>query len=859
MPRTNADDPLRITDPEPSAAAPGRGVTADVAATSSVVAGRHPVLTRAAAAVLALAVGTTTSSLKYLDAEQPIGIARAGSPPAAAQSAKAEATTPVELTLVAAKPHVDPFLNVVLDVVFTDPAGGEKKVPAFWSGKDQWKVRYASPVVGVHRWRSTCSAADDSGLHGIEGKVEITPYTGTNPLYRHGPLRVAKDHRHFEHSDGTAFLWLGDTWWKNLCERMSWEGFQELAADRKAKGFNVVQIVCGPYPDEGLMEASWENEGGKPYLNREFTRINPSYFEYADRRIKHLVDTGLVPAIVGGWGRADCDGLKMAGVEGIKRHWRNLIARYGAYPTVWIIGGESGGPKWTEVARYVQQTDPFHHPSTMHPAESGRTAVTDETVLDFDMLQTGHGDWEAARGAIPKLKAAYDRKPPMAALIGECCYEGHMQTAFADQQRYVFWGSMLSGAAGHTYGAAGVWHASVEGDPGVSYYGHVFDWTTWKEGMSYPGSTQLGLGKKLLEKYPWWRFEPHPEWVSPGLFAAGIPGKVIFVYIPKRGIYKWDGITVKNLRPGVRYAAFFYDPASGRCFDQGIVTTTGSWDSPGVPSPQDWVLVMQALNLGDPVNHKDVAANEAVSGQLKPPGAAFARVTGPGWLTIKPDGSFTGKPAEFDSGVNSWVVSVTKGDGAPTFIELQIKVIGTSIFAENFNSYSGTQNAVQWQSGQKVAHSGTVAGWTKAGEHSVHAVDRANRAGRSNPQNWAVMIFQDNVITSGAFAANTSGQVYRIDFEASPAVYAASNSEQATQAGDELLIEILRGDDRVLASHRHSPGAWTGTLAFAAGSFQYTGDGSGDVRLRIKPAGPQTSGRFHGAIDNIIVRKAAVR
>jgi hypothetical protein len=48
-------------------------------------------------------------------------------------------------------------------------------------------------------------------------------------------------------------------------------------------------------------------------------------------------------------------------------------------------------------------------------------------------------------------------------------------------------------------------------------------------------------------------------------------------------------------------------------------------------------------------------------------------------------------------------------------------------------------------------------------------------------------------------------------------------------------------------------------MAFAADGFQYTGDGSGDVRLRIKPVGPQTSGRFHGAIDNIIVRKAADR
>jgi len=37
---------------------------------------------------------------------------------------------------------------------------------------------------------------------------------------------------------------------KGLCQRLTWEGFQQLTADRKAKGFTVVQIVCGPYPDE---------------------------------------------------------------------------------------------------------------------------------------------------------------------------------------------------------------------------------------------------------------------------------------------------------------------------------------------------------------------------------------------------------------------------------------------------------------------------------------------------------------------------------------------------------------------------------------------------------------------------------
>jgi len=193
-----------------------------------------------------------------------------------------------EVSFRAEKPHANPFVDVVLDVVIADPEGTERKVPAFWAGGDTWKVRYASPVVGIHRYRTECSDAEDAGLHGVEGEIDIVPYTGDNPLYRHGPIEVAADSRHFAHADGTPFFWLGDTWWKCLCKRMTWGGFQELTADRKAKGFTVVQIVCGPYPDEDAFEDQWENEGGKPYLDLPFTQANPAYFDYADRRAARL-------------------------------------------------------------------------------------------------------------------------------------------------------------------------------------------------------------------------------------------------------------------------------------------------------------------------------------------------------------------------------------------------------------------------------------------------------------------------------------------------------------------------------------------------------------------------------------------
>jgi hypothetical protein len=68
-------------------------------------------------------------------------------------------------------------------------------------------------------------------------------------LFKHGPIRVAADRRHFEYADGTPFFWLGDTWWMGLSHRLHFpDEFAQLAADRKAKGFNVIQIVAGLIP-----------------------------------------------------------------------------------------------------------------------------------------------------------------------------------------------------------------------------------------------------------------------------------------------------------------------------------------------------------------------------------------------------------------------------------------------------------------------------------------------------------------------------------------------------------------------------------------------------------------------------------
>jgi len=502
-----------------------------------------------------------------------------------------------ETSFTSARKYDNPFQDVQVDVLFRS---GDQQwlVPAFWTGGDKWTVRFAPPVQGDYTFQVKCSDPANQAMNAAAQPLRVTAYKGDNPLLKHGFLRVSADKRHFEHADGTPFLWLGDTWWKGLCKRMTWEGFQELTADRKAKGFNVVQIVCGPYPDENMMEERWENEGGKPYTTRDFSVVNPTYFEYADRRIKHLVDAGIVPVIVGGWGRPQGGGnstIAQVGLDGYKRHWRNLVARYGAYPTVWLVGGEAsdGQGPWSQLAQYLKDTDPYRHILVYHAPGHPRKEIKDNSMFDFDMVAIGHDGIATVNATFANMKSCLEASPKRPVLCGEACYEGHMQTNFQDIQRHMFWMYMLSGAAGHTYGAAGIWHASVEGDPGIE---PIYDWTTWKEGMTYPGSTQLGLAKKLLEQYPWSRFEVHPEWAEKDCFAAGIPGKVRLIYQPKRGIYNWKGTIVKELEPNVRYSAFYFDPATGRRFDQGAVKApSGEYKVPRLPSPQDWVLVIENI------------------------------------------------------------------------------------------------------------------------------------------------------------------------------------------------------------------------------------------------------------------------
>ena len=525
------------------------------------------------------------------------------------------------------KTYQDPFNEVELDVIFTGPQGAEQRVPAFWAGDNIWRVRFAEQNPGTYCYTTVCSDTANTDLHGLSGEVKVLPYEGDNPLYKHGPIQVAADRRHFEHTDRTPFLWLGDTWYMGLCNRLDWpKSFQSLVIDRVEKGFNTAMIVAGLYPDMGPFDPRGANEAGFPW-EEENTRINPSYFDMADRRITYMVDSGIVPCIFGCWGFH----LEFMGAEKIKKHWRYLVARYGAYPVAWCVAGEAVMPyylskyfndresyepgarhDWTEITRYVRELDTYQRPITIHPTIYRYDMVEDLNLLDMLMLQTGHGSHQSIHTTVKVLQETMKRAPEMPVMIGEACYEGICEGNREEIQRYIFWASILSGAAGHIYGADGIWQVNRKDEQfGPSPTGAAWGESFFEDACQFKGSAHLGLAKKFLERYSWEHIEPHQEWLEIGAnsgiyteevqkylipYAAGIPGKLRLIYL---GVWMAQLDKVKGIEPGVKYRAFLFNTSSGREYNLGEVVPDSDWNWPVPQQPiyRDWVLVLEEDDL----------------------------------------------------------------------------------------------------------------------------------------------------------------------------------------------------------------------------------------------------------------------
>lgn len=523
-----------------------------------------------------------------------------------------EKNTVVTLSVTASNAYDDPYNDIDIDFIVSPPNGPTYTIPGYYVSGKTWQCNFCGLHGGTNIVKTRCSVESDEGLHDRPFTVDVKAYNGANPLYGHGRLRAAADKNHLEHLDGTPFLWIGDTWWMGLCQRLDQASFDTLLADRSSKGFSLIQIIAGPYPDMDTWDDRGKNSAGFPFAE-DFARVNADYYNEADSRIIQIVEAGLVPCIVGMWGYY----LPRIGVEKAKRFWRNLVARYAAYPVVWCICGEATMPYylsetkeqdaaaqkagWTEVMRYVREIDPYHNPITIHPTRFGHEQVSEPALMDVDMLQTGHSDIDSIPSVIQCVREAVAHEPKMPVVNSEVNYEGIMGRCWQNIVRLGFYHTMLNGAAGFTYGANGIWQVNRKGHPyGPSPHGRAWGNTPWDEAMNLPGSREVGLGGTFFARYPWWEMERQPGWVDEpkkendayGPVAAGIPRKLRMIYVPMC----WNPPQIKSIEPDVQYTAFYFDPITANEVPCGPVNpdADGTWTPPLPPEVHDWLVVLEA-------------------------------------------------------------------------------------------------------------------------------------------------------------------------------------------------------------------------------------------------------------------------
>ncbi len=440
----------------------------------------------------------------------------------------------VMLKFIAQKKAVEPIRDVRVVCEYTHTTGITFMAECFWNGGQEYASRFLPMRSGVWTYRTIAQDTTDRGLHNQQGTLTIEPAQSQhpNPLYRNGNLGIADNPRFFAHENGEPFFWLADTAWEIVWKSRLAE-MKSYISDRKRKGFTALQIVCMSHQvfTRGVGVINRNNE---PYfLDNNYLRLNPRYFQYLDTLVQMANDSGMVAVLVPLWAYMNELHPSIWVSNQLNREQslnaaRYIGARYAGNHVAWIMAGDNSYTTpaqkefWNTFARTIHQSSGRRHISTIHPlAWSASFDYFPQTTdwLDFNMYQSSHVaeeryTWEAGmRGA-----ALTPTKPN---LNGEAVYEDIFNnlwepgdTVFRntfrirpEHVRRASYESMFSGAqAGITYGGNGIWQWNTREIPGSHQPRFTVD-SAW----NFIGSTQMAYLKSFMVALPWYRMSPYTQ------------------------------------------------------------------------------------------------------------------------------------------------------------------------------------------------------------------------------------------------------------------------------------------------------------------------------------------------------------
>lgn len=449
-------------------------------------------------------------------------------------------------------------------------------------------------------------------------------------------LKVSENGRYLTKSDGSAFLWIGDTAWE-LFHKLDREEATEYLKNRKAKGFTIIQAVVLAEND-GLRTPN--PYGDVPFIDLDPTKPNEAYFQHVDFIVNKAEELGLFIGMLPTWGDKIYSKNPGAGPIVFNKENANVYGeflgrRYQDKPIVWILGGDRNIANdevmeiWRNMAAGLKAGDGGNHLITYHPrgASSSSSQLHDERWLDFNMYQSGHDK----RFNQVYRYAEKDRKlePAKPTIDGEPGYEdiairfwdymdfgkpsmqrvpegvldekglikdrNHFKHGFFtdyDVRVHAYW-NFLAGAAGYTYGNNAIWQM-FKADRNLAIP-CLFDWSS---SMEQPGAEDMKHVNKFFTKFPFEKLVPAQEIILSDnqenedhiQAAMADDQKFILVYLAKGQSVKLD----LSQFPKIKKTSWF-NPRDGKfekvgkVDDQGIIEFTPT--SSGIDN--DWMLVLE--------------------------------------------------------------------------------------------------------------------------------------------------------------------------------------------------------------------------------------------------------------------------
>jgi len=483
-----------------------------------------------------------------------------------------------EISLNTTNTYTTPYSDVTVSAVFQGPSK-TIEIEGFWDGGSTWKIRMAPTEIGT--WTIKSVASNDNQLNrqgeGASFSVHIPTALekSVNNVLEHGFVKVNPDFPHtFMYSDGSPFFFMGDTQWP----RVFWGphfangDFQSLVDHRVNDGFNIFTLAFLGVD----YNATASNEGGRIFFDdHPGQKINPEFFQWADKRIQYMNQKNIRPMIVLG----APDNQLTTDAAWLSYFQRYLIARWAAYDVIWFgIKEYQESSNGTAIAQALGKTilqyDPYHHLTSIHPGgDSSSDEFSSDTWLSFNSLQ---------RGGLAMIKQDYNVLKPVVQTESLYEYPSGCSGAndFGNPKNLLreIWGTQLHGG----------WNAGYELEAGCNnddynYYLNHMNTTSVKY--------HTYLKRFFTQQSEFWKLVPNNNLsTSSNVWAAAQLGKEFVFYIQgnsSSSISIDADLSSTNSVLNVQW----YNPSTGTVLTSNTSTVTGGGiKNFQTPDSNDWVL-----------------------------------------------------------------------------------------------------------------------------------------------------------------------------------------------------------------------------------------------------------------------------